>query len=79
MRVIRSSEIGSFLYCRRAWWYQNQGVPSSNQAEMADGTRMHRQHGQQVLAVRLLRMAGWLLLLAAVGVGAAALAGSLVK
>jgi len=79
MRVIRSSELGSFLYCRRAWWYQNQGVPSSNQVEMAEGTRQHARHGQQVLAVRLMRLAGWLLLLAAVGLTAAALANSLVK
>jgi len=46
---------------------------------MAEGTRQHARHGQQVLAVRLMRLAGWLLLLAAVGLTAAALANSLVK
>ena len=38
MSVIRSSDIGSYLYCRRAWWYKKQGVESINQAELAAGT-----------------------------------------
>jgi len=65
MRTIRASEIGSFLYCRRAWWYQTQGVPSQNQSELAGGSQFHRRHGWSVLAASLLRAAGWLLLLAA--------------
>ena len=63
--VIRASEIGSYLYCRRAWWYRKQGVESENQAEFATGTALHRQHGRKVLAADLLRMLGLLLLLAA--------------
>ncbi|MFN8403750.1 MAG: hypothetical protein U0V48_09360 [Anaerolineales bacterium] len=37
--VIRSSDIGNYLYCRRAWWYKKQGVESENQAEMATGRK----------------------------------------
>ena len=63
--VIRASEIGSYLYCRRAWWYRKKGVESENQAELATGTELHRRHGRKVLAAGLLRTVGLLLLLAA--------------
>lgn len=63
--VIRASEIGSYLYCRRAWWYRKQGVKSENQAELDAGTELHRRHGRQVLAAGLLRTLGWILLLVA--------------
>lgn len=66
MRPIRSSEIGSYLYCRRSWWYRKTGVPSENQAELAAGTNLHRRHGRQVLAALLTRTVGWILFLAAV-------------
>ncbi len=63
--VIRASEIGSYLYCRRAWWYRKQGVESENQAEMATGTELHRQHGRRVIAAGFLQVAGYALLLVA--------------
>ncbi|WKZ46045.1 MAG: hypothetical protein QY306_09495 [Anaerolineales bacterium] len=62
MAVIRSSDIGNYLYCRRAWWYKKQGVASENQAEMATGTELHRQHGRKVLASTLARTVGLILL-----------------
>jgi hypothetical protein len=65
MRPIRASEIGSYLFCARAWWYQMQGVQSSNLAEMAGGTELHRAHGRAVLAARLTRLVALALLLAA--------------
>jgi CRISPR/Cas system-associated exonuclease Cas4 (RecB family) len=65
MRPIRASEIGSYLYCRRAWWYRLQGAEPENQAEMAAGTQLHQAHGRSVLAAGLLRTLGLLLLLAA--------------
>ncbi len=64
--VIRASEIGSYLYCRRAWWYRKQGVQSENQAEMATGTELHEQHGRKVIAAGMLQLAGYALLIAAV-------------
>ena len=64
--VIRASEIGSYLYCRRAWWYRKQGIESENQAEMATGTELHEQHGRKVIAAGMLQLAGYALLIAAV-------------
>lgn len=65
MRPIRASEIGSYLFCARAWWYQQKGVVSANQAEMTAGTEIHQRHGRQVLAAGLLRVLAVLLLLVA--------------
>jgi len=65
MHIIRSSDIGAYLYCRRAWWYKKQGVESMNQTELAAGTELHARHGRQVLASTLTRTAGLILLMIA--------------
>ena len=79
MRTIRASELGSFLFCRRAWWYQSQGVASQNQTELAGGSKFHRQHGRGVILAGLLRSAGWLLILAALVVLAVGLTTHLLR
>ena len=63
--IIRASEIGTYLYCRRAWWYRKRGIESENQAELATGTDLHLQHGRKVMAAGLLQVLGFVLLLAA--------------
>jgi CRISPR/Cas system-associated exonuclease Cas4 (RecB family) len=65
MSVIRSSDIGSYLYCRRAWWYRKQGVESENKAELAAGTELHAKHGRQVLASSINGTLGLILLMIA--------------
>ena len=65
MKPIRASDIGSYLYCRRAWWYRLNGQESVNQAEMAAGTDLHRKHGRKVLAAALQRALAFILLLVA--------------
>jgi len=65
MPIIRSSDIGTYLYCRRAWWYKKQGVESANQSELAAGTELHVRHGRQVLASTLTRTVGLIFLMVA--------------
>jgi CRISPR/Cas system-associated exonuclease Cas4 (RecB family) len=65
MAAIRSSDIGTYLYCRRAWWYRKQGMEPANQAELAAGTELHARHGRQVIASSLTRTVGLILLMVA--------------
>jgi CRISPR/Cas system-associated exonuclease Cas4 (RecB family) len=65
MPVIRASDIGTYLYCRRAWWYHRKGVESANQTELAAGTELHARHGRQVVASTLTRTVGLILLMIA--------------
>lgn len=66
MRTIRASEVGSFLYCQRAWWYQRKEVPSENISEMATGTEIHYQHGRSVMMAGCLRTLAVVSLLGAI-------------
>ena len=46
---IRASEIGDYVYCRRAWWLRRvRGARSVNTAQLEAGTRHHAQHGRLV-------------------------------
>ncbi|MGD8455653.1 MAG: hypothetical protein PVF83_04645 [Anaerolineales bacterium] len=66
MQTIKASEIASFVYCRRAWWYDRQGVASQNVADMAAGTEIHYRHGRTVILSGCLRALAVLSLLGAV-------------
>jgi hypothetical protein len=74
MRTIRASEIGTYLYCSRAWWYQKSGAISENQAELVHGNRLHKQHGWRLLTAGCLQYLAYLLLLGSLALAAAALA-----
>ncbi len=46
---IRASEIGDYVYCRRAWWLRRvRGVASTNVTRMQAGTQHHERHGRLV-------------------------------
>lgn len=66
MRTIRASEIGTYLFCARAWWHRRNGTPSLNETIMQEGTTHHEQHGARVAAAGFLQKAGVVLLLLAV-------------
>ncbi len=55
MPVLRASEIGVYLFCQRAWGYQQQGYPSANQESLVEGENLHRRHERQVLQLGCLR------------------------
>lgn len=65
MRPVRASELGTFLFCRRAWWYHSQGVESQNHQELTGGSDFHERHGQGMLRSVALNAVGRLLLLLA--------------
>ncbi len=64
MRTIRASEIGTYLYCHRAWWYRKLGKPSGNQTQLDAGSEFHIEHGRQVARASLMRLMGSVVLLA---------------
>ena len=66
MAPIRASEIGEYLFCRRAWWLHHvQGYTSANVRELAAGTETHVTHGRLVWAAGVLRVLAVLAFLAA--------------
>lgn len=63
---ISASEIGEYLYCRRAWWFRRQGIPSANQPVMDEGTEEHDRFGRRLTRLATLRKLAWRLLIAGV-------------
>jgi len=48
-RIVRASEIATYVYCRRAWHLGRQmGYESTHVRPMADGRAHHETHGQLV-------------------------------
>ncbi len=65
MKTVRASEIGTYLYCKRALWYHLQGVPSENKIELLSGSELHERHGRSVIASGCLKTFAYLLFLSA--------------
>jgi len=66
MRTIRASEICSFIFCQRAWWYQREGVEPINRTEMSAGSQFHEQQGNIARSVIVMKVFGWILITLAV-------------
>ncbi len=65
MRAIKASELGTYAFCKRAWYYQNQGETNANQPAMDKGTRLHGKQARQVAVSLILLVLGLLVLGAA--------------
>ncbi len=65
-RTIRASEIGSFMYCQRAWWYQRKKIKPINVGELAAGQNFHQIHINQSRSANILRVIAWLLVISSV-------------
>lgn len=52
----KASEVGTFLFCQRAWWFERQDAPSDREPERMLGTVYHQRHGERVSASPRLRM-----------------------
>lgn len=76
--TLRASEIASYVFCHRAWWYERQGLPSQQAAARQEGAAWHRSQGRQAAAAGCLRLLGAACLLAAVIATAVYLTGLLV-
>jgi len=66
MKIIRASEIGTYQFCQRAWWYQLQGYEPDNKVELAGGTEIHEKHGRMVMTSSCLQLIAYATLMLAV-------------
>jgi hypothetical protein len=66
-QYIRASEIGSFLFCERAWSYARIGIPPTAKvrASREAGKVFHQKHGTRVIRSRNLMTIGLILLVLA--------------
>lgn len=70
-KTLTASGVGQFAFCRRAWWYAQQGQLPLNREQTEAGEEWHRGHGREVLAAGCLRLAGYACLLGSVVLAAA--------
>jgi CRISPR/Cas system-associated exonuclease Cas4 (RecB family) len=66
MKSIRASEIGTYQFCNRAWWYQQQGYEPENKVEMAGGMEIHEKHSRVVITGNCLQTIAYASLLLAI-------------
>jgi len=78
MSTIRASELGTYTYCKRAWWYQKQGYSPDNQNELAAGTKIHFQHTRLVMVSGCVRVLAYVTIIIAIVLLAIYLTGKLI-
>jgi hypothetical protein len=66
MKIIRASEIGTYEFCHRAWWYQLQGYDPENKVELAGGNEFHEKHSHTLMAIKCLQVFAYASLLLAI-------------
>ena len=59
-KYVSASEIGGYVFCRRAWHLDRCGVLTTLEPERAAGVAFHERHGQQVrIASQARGLAPW--------------------
>jgi CRISPR/Cas system-associated exonuclease Cas4 (RecB family) len=66
MKIIRASDIGTYLFCNRAWWYHQQGYETENNAELSAGTEIHEKHSRAMQSASCLQAMAYAFLLFAI-------------
>jgi hypothetical protein len=66
MRTIRASEVGTYQFCNRAWWYQLQGYAPDNQLALQKGKQAHEKHSYVVTSAGCLQVLAYGLVLMAI-------------
>jgi hypothetical protein len=51
-RFISASEIGTWCYCKKAWYLSQRGYPSSLTEEQVAGIRYHESHNHDLGTAR---------------------------
>lgn len=65
MQVIRASEIGIYLYCARARWYQTlQQLPTQHSTDLEQGISAHDTYGKRLRFAYIFRRLGIYILIA---------------
>jgi len=67
MRIIRASELSSYVYCRRAWWYKCEGLEPAQGSLLEQGRDHHASHAKRVTLALRLKSVAHLLLFSALG------------
>ncbi len=52
---LTASEIGTYVFCPRAWALKQLGYPSDNLQAMNEGTEFHHRFGMRARIIRILQ------------------------
>ncbi len=64
---VNASELGEYLYCRRAWWFKNvRSLNSANVRRLHSGRTFHAAHNKRVRRLPWLRGLAYALIFLAV-------------
>lgn len=65
MKKINASEINSFMFCERAWWYMIHGEKTENNEPLTSGWVFHQSYYKNLkLVTRLKKLATGLIITA---------------
>jgi hypothetical protein len=62
--TVRASELAEFVFCRRAWWYAQNGVASDARVSQERGTAWHAVRSRRAVAAARLANLGRVLVAA---------------